>query len=49
MNPRIDTRILALGLLLGVAMLVRPIDAANASHEVTGSIPTALQKVVKTR
>ena len=39
MNRTIDTRILALGLLLGLALLVRPIDTANASHEVTGSIP----------
>lgn len=38
MNRTIDIRILALGLLLGVALLVRPIDPANASHEITGSI-----------
>ena len=39
MNRIVDTRILALGLLLGLALLVRPIDTANASHETTGSIP----------
>jgi hypothetical protein len=39
MNRTVDTRILALGLLLGLALLVRPMGAANASHEVTGSIP----------
>lgn len=41
MNRTIDTRILALGLLLGFALLVRPIDTANASFEATGSIPAA--------
>ncbi len=41
MNRTIDTRILALGLLLGLALLVRPIDTANASHEVTGSVPAS--------
>ncbi|MDK9698159.1 MAG: hypothetical protein OEL76_17420 [Siculibacillus sp.] len=41
MNRTVDTRILAFGLLLGLALLVRPIDTANASWEITGSIPTA--------
>ena len=45
MNRTIDIRILALGLLLGVALLVRPIDAANASHEITGSVPAAQSAV----
>lgn len=39
MNRTFDIRILAFGLLLGLALLVRPIDTANASHEVTGSTP----------
>jgi len=41
MNRIIDTRILALGLVIGLALLVRPIDGARASFEVTGSIPAA--------
>lgn len=45
MNRGIDVRILALGLLLGLAVLVRPIDPANASHEITGSIPKVLSLV----
>lgn len=50
MNRIVDTRILALGFLLGLALLVRPIDSANAkaSWEITGSIPTA-QTQVKAR
>ena len=41
MNRTIDTRILAVGLLLGVALLVRPYGAANASYDTTptGSVP----------
>lgn len=46
MNRTIDTRILAIGLLVGLALLVRPIDTANASNEVTGSIPAA-QTLIK--
>ena len=45
MNRTFDIRILALGLLVGVALLVRPFGAANASFEVTGSIPVAKQAV----
>lgn len=41
MNRSVDTRILVLGLVIGLALLVRPIGVANASFEVTGSIPTA--------
>ena len=46
MNRIVDTRILALGLLLGLALLARPIDTANASHETTGSIPSGAATVV---
>ena len=48
MNRTIDIRILAIGLLLGVALLVRPFGAANASYEATGSIP-AVQSAVEAR
>lgn len=40
MSRIVDTRILALGLLLGLALLVRPIDSAKASYETTGSLPS---------
>ena len=33
MRPTIDTRILALGLVLGAVVLVRPIDHARASAD----------------
>ena len=33
MRPTIDTRILALGLVLGAVVLVRPIDHARASSD----------------
>ena len=45
MNRTIDTRILALGLLLGLALLVRPVDTANASHEITGTVAPAAATV----
>lgn len=45
MNRTVDTRILVLGLLLGLALLVRPIGPANASWEVTGSIPATQAQV----
>ena len=39
MHRIVDTRILALGFIVVLALLIRPMDTASASHEVTGSIP----------
>ena len=44
MHRAIDTRILALGLAVVLALLIRPIDTASASHEVTGSLPAAAER-----
>ncbi len=46
MNRIVDTRILAVGLLIVLGLTLRPIDAARAAAEITGSIPHVAAKVL---